>query len=73
MVVSLDKEITSEQFKEWIEIFESRHEGYMNAYKTLVFGGGAQVTPVGSNMQQVDFKVTQGAGGNSNPAMACRV
>lgn len=62
MVVSLDKDITSEQFKDWIEIFEGEHKGYWNAYKTLYLGGGAQTTVVGKDMHELDFKVTQGAG-----------
>jgi phage portal protein BeeE len=62
MVVSLDSDITPEKFQAWVDKFEDRHEGLQNAYKTLYLGGGATATPVGSDMQQVDFKVTQGHG-----------
>jgi phage portal protein BeeE len=62
MVVALDPEIEPDKFKEWIELFEDEHEGYLDAYKTLYLGGGANVKVVGANMRQLDFKVTQGAG-----------
>lgn len=63
MVVSLDPQITPEDFKEWVEVFEDEHGGgVLNAYKTIYFGGGANVEVVGSNFRQMDFKVTQGAG-----------
>lgn len=62
MVVSLDPSIQADKFKIWTEIFQAENEGLANAYKTLFLGGGADVQVVGANMQQVDFKVTQGAG-----------
>lgn len=62
LAVSLPKEIKSQQFKEFIELMESKHAGAENAYKTLYTGGGADVTVVGADMRQLDFKVTQGAG-----------
>jgi hypothetical protein len=37
-------------------------QGVDNAYETLFLGGGADATVVGSDMRQLDFKVTQGAG-----------
>ena len=51
-----------EVYRKWIEQFEKQHHGYHNAYKTLFLGAGADVTPVGTNLQQLEFKVTQGAG-----------
>jgi phage portal protein BeeE len=60
--VSLPKEITPQQFDEFVELMDSKHSGFQNAYKTLYTGGGADVTVIGANMQQLDFKVTQGAG-----------
>jgi hypothetical protein len=62
MVVTLDPAITLETFNKWVEKFNANHEGAANAYRTLFLGGGANVTTVGSNLQQMDFKVTQGAG-----------
>lgn len=62
MVVTMDPGIKQEAFNRWIRIFEQGHQGALNAYKTLYLGGGADVKSVGSNFQQMDFKVTQGAG-----------
>lgn len=62
IAVSLSPDIEPEAFQQWIEIFEAEHEGVMNAYKTIVLGGGATFEVVGANMQQIDFKVTQGHG-----------
>lgn len=62
MVVSLAPEITPQMFKEFVEIFEESHEGVLNAYKTMYLGGGADVKVVGSDLRQLDFKTTQGAG-----------
>lgn len=47
---------------EFQEIFEQEHEGAYNAYRTVFLGGGADLSVVGSNMQQLDFKAIQGAG-----------
>ena len=62
VAVSLPKEITPEQFAAFVEKMDASHRGVDNAYKTLYTGGGADVTVIGANMQQLDFKVTQGAG-----------
>ncbi|HET6638596.1 MAG TPA: phage portal protein [Gemmatimonadota bacterium] len=51
-----------EVFKKWIEEFRAAHEGRGNEYKTMFLGAGADVTVVGADMKQLDFKVTQGAG-----------
>ena len=60
--VSLDKDVTPEIFDEFVERFKASHEGSGNAYRTLFLGGGADVTAVGTDMRQLDFKATQGAG-----------
>lgn len=44
------------------KLFRDKHEGTDNAYRTMHIGGGADITVVGSNMEQVDFKTVQGAG-----------
>jgi len=62
LAVSLPKEITPAQFEEFVEKMDDSHKGFENAYKTLYTAGGADVTVIGANMQQLDFKVTQGAG-----------
>jgi hypothetical protein len=62
LIVSMDKSILPDKFREWIAMFEQKHTGVFNAYKTLYLGAGAVAQPVGTNLQQLDFKVTQGAG-----------
>lgn len=61
-VISLDKAVTPKQFKEFQEKFEASHVGAENAYRNLVVGGGASVEVIGANLQQLDFRATQGAG-----------
>lgn len=62
MVVAMDPSMTQKAFEEWIKVFRHEHEGIQNAYKTMYLAGGAVPTVIGANMQQMDFKVTQGAG-----------
>lgn len=62
LVVSLDPSVGKAAFDEWVKAFRAGHEGTANAYKTLFMGGGAKVEAVGKDLQQVEFKVTQGAG-----------
>ena len=62
LVISLDPAITLDKFSAWVEKFSQKHEGVMNAYKTMYLGGGADAKVVGSDLKQIDFKVTQGAG-----------
>lgn len=60
MVVSLDKEIRFEAFKRFVSKMELDHKGVENAYKTMYLGGGADVTVVGADFQQMDFTKVQG-------------
>lgn len=50
------------KFKEWQELFAEKFEGARNAYKTLFLAAGMDMTPVGSDFEQMDFKQVQGAG-----------
>ncbi|TQN30606.1 phage portal protein BeeE [Haloactinospora alba] len=59
-VIKFDSSISMEQVKEFKELFEAEHQGAANAYKTLFLGGGADMTPVGKDFQQLEFAVTQG-------------
>jgi hypothetical protein len=61
MVVKLP-EMSKAQFEKFKEQTDGLHKGVANAYKTMYLGGGADVTVVGKDLQQIDFKVTQGAG-----------
>jgi phage portal protein BeeE len=61
-VVSLDKDVQPDEFDAFVARMRAQTEGVDMAYKTLYLGGGADVTLNGTSMQQMDFKVTQGAG-----------
>lgn len=62
VIMSYDKTISPSDFQEFVNLFAQSHEGVDNAYKTLHLGGGADPKVLGANLQQLDFKVTQGAG-----------
>jgi len=62
MVVKGMQAATKEQFEELVDAMETRHAGVRNAYRTLYLTAGADATVVGSDLKQLDFKVTQGAG-----------
>jgi hypothetical protein len=62
LAVSLPKEIGPTAFDEFVDKMDAKHRGVDNAYQTLYTGGGADVTVVGADLRQLDFKVTQGAG-----------
>jgi hypothetical protein len=62
VVVSLDASVTPDMLKRFIAVMNEQHRGVDNAYKTLYLGGGADVNVVGKDLQQLDFKATQGAG-----------
>lgn len=66
-----------EKFKSFVELMNAQHQGVDHAYKTLYTGAGADVTVIGADMRQLDFKITQGAGesrlaaaGGVHPAIA---
>lgn len=62
LIVRLAREVTPEAFGKFKAKMESSHRGVENAYKTLYLGGGADVSVVGSDFQQMDFSSVQGAG-----------
>jgi hypothetical protein len=62
MVVSMGPNVSPESLQQFVAKMEDSHTGAHNAYKTLYLGGGADVTVVGKDLRQLDFKVTQGAG-----------
>lgn len=62
LAVSL-KEITDpKKFEEFVDKMDDQHKGWENAYKTLYLGAGADVTVIGTDLQQLDFKNVQGFG-----------
>ncbi|MGH6691837.1 MAG: phage portal protein, partial [Gammaproteobacteria bacterium] len=62
MVVKLPETMGVEAFKKFRKLADSQHQGAGNAYRTMYVGGGADVTVVGKDFKQIDFKATQGAG-----------
>jgi phage portal protein BeeE len=62
LAVSLKEGLTKDQFLQFVDAMETQHRGVNNAYKTLYTANGADVTVVGADMRQLDFKQTQGAG-----------
>ena len=52
-----------EDFNRWVDAFKIAHGNPLrDAYKTLFFSDTTDAKVVGSDLKQVDFKVTQGAG-----------
>jgi hypothetical protein len=62
LAVSMAKELTVDQFKAFVDEMDKQHKGPENAGKTLYLGGGADVSVVGADMKQLDYKAVQGAG-----------
>ncbi len=53
-----------ELFDRWVDKLEGSHAGIANAYKTVYLGAGADMTAIGSDMAQIDFRAVVGAGEN---------
>lgn len=53
-------EMSREQFRKFKAQAESQHSGVGNAYRPMFLGGGADLTVVGANMEQMQFKSLQG-------------
>lgn len=49
-------------FDAWVDKLEAKHKGAANAYRTLYLAAGMDATVLGTNLRQMDFKATQGAG-----------
>jgi len=62
MVVKGLPAVSREAFLALVDLMEARHTGIDNAYRTLYLAAGADATVVGSDLKQMDFKATQGAG-----------
>ncbi len=61
MAISYDKDISPDDFKEYVRLFEEQHKGNDNAYKTFHMGGGADPKSIAANFRQLDLKNLQGA------------
>ncbi|REE62131.1 phage portal protein BeeE [Streptomyces sp. 3212.3] len=62
VIVSFDASVSADKVRKFATLMDSEHRGVDTAYKTLYLGGGADATVVGKDLQQLDFKATQGAG-----------
>ncbi len=62
IVVKYDKSTPRESIEAFADKWKDTHEGVDNAYKTYHLGGGADITTVGADLKELDFKSTQGAG-----------
>ncbi len=51
---------SKDSFDTWVAMMRQGSEGLANAYKTLYLSAGADVTVVGKDFQQMDFKALQG-------------
>lgn len=62
VVVMVDKDMDEQAFGRWMRKFNAETRGLNNAYKTWYVTGGMDVKTLTSDMRQLDFKITQGAG-----------
>lgn len=62
LAISLKESVTPTQFTDFVRRMNEASAGVDNAYKSLYTGGGADVTVIGADMRQLDFRNTQGAG-----------
>ena len=53
---------TPTQFNELVDAIEQKHAGAANAFKTLYLTAGADATPIGANLKDIDFRAVQGSG-----------
>jgi phage portal protein BeeE len=62
MVITGVQPAAGQTLQDWVDRYRAKNEGVGNAYKTQFFTAGTTVEVVGKDLQQLDFKVTQGAG-----------
>jgi len=64
--------LTKPQFDEIVDAMDARHNGVMNAFKTLYLTAGADATVIGNNFKDMDLKNVI-AGGETRIAALSRV
>lgn len=62
MVVNMGPKVSAESFDEWVDLFEERHTGSINAFKTLYLASGAEADVVGADLKSIEFQAVQGQG-----------
>ncbi len=60
--VTVDRSVTGEKFREFVERFKESHPDLVEAYRVIFLGGGADAKLLGSDLSQADFRAVQGAG-----------
>jgi hypothetical protein len=61
MVVKFDTPDLKE-YEQQVAAFKDAHKGPRNAFKWMFTAAGVDATPVGANMQQLDYRLVTGAG-----------
>lgn len=61
LVVKVGEDVEDEEFKMFVAQFKEDYEGAANAYKTLFLAGGADVTPLSVDLNQVALRQNQAA------------
>jgi phage portal protein BeeE len=61
-VIRFDPTLTPDQVRGFLGAFEEAHAGVHNAYRVTGIGGGADISTIGADLRQLDFKQVQGAG-----------
>jgi hypothetical protein len=61
MVVKFDTPDLKE-YEQQVKAFKEAHRGPRNAFKWMFTAAGVDATPVGANMQQLDYRLVTGAG-----------
>lgn len=62
LVIKHDIGANMDKVKQFSEMMAEKHGGVENAYKTLHLYPGADITPVGANLKDIDFKSVRGGG-----------
>jgi phage portal protein BeeE len=62
LIVKHEPRVTPDQARAMKVALDAEYGGASNAYKPMHIGGGADITVVGSDLRQLDFKVVQGHG-----------
>jgi phage portal protein BeeE/phage FluMu protein Com len=62
LVVTGVPSASKEEFEKWVALFEGKHKGATNAYKSLYLSPTMDAKVIGSDMAQIDFKAVQGLG-----------
>lgn len=64
LAIKVDKDVSTEAFKEFVELFKANHQGWQNHFGTLFLAGGADVTPITMSFQDLDLANVVGKGEN---------